>query len=173
MYIFVISVHLVLCTILVFVILMQPGKGADISSAFGGGSSSQIFGAAGSGNFLTRGTAVVAALFMVTSVALTFLGESQSSGGGAVKDIVKDVQDDGKSGGGFGLAPSEMKSSEDGAGAEEGTQDAPEGRGPAAPAGSAAPPLGEATPAGSADPAGAAPPAGSTAPGSTSSPPSP
>ena len=49
MYLFVLSVHIVLCLMLILVILMQPGKGADVSSAFGGGASSQLFGASGPG----------------------------------------------------------------------------------------------------------------------------
>ncbi len=67
---FVLTLHVILCVLLVFIILMQPGKGGDVSAAFGGGSSTQLFGAAGPGNFLTRGTGVIAFLFVVTSVTL-------------------------------------------------------------------------------------------------------
>ena len=105
MYLFVLSVHLVLCLILVLVILMQPGKGADISSAFGGGASSQLFGASGPGNFLTRGTGLAAAMFFVTSVVLTFLSEDAAGIGGDAADSVEDVLQDGEEGAGFGSAP--------------------------------------------------------------------
>lgn len=67
---FVLTLHVILCVLLVFIILMQPGKGGDVSAAFGGGSSTQLFGAAGPGNFLTRGTGVIAFMFVVTSVTL-------------------------------------------------------------------------------------------------------
>lgn len=67
---FVLTLHIILCVLLVFIILMQPGKGGDVSAAFGGGSSTQLFGAAGPGNFLTRGTGVIAFMFVVTSVTL-------------------------------------------------------------------------------------------------------
>lgn len=103
MYLFTISLHIVICVLLVLMVLMQPGKGADVSSAFGGGASSQLFGAAGPGNFLTRGTGVLFALFMVTSIALTFLGGE--SGGDAGKKA-KEIEDVGTEGGGFGIGGS-------------------------------------------------------------------
>lgn len=106
MYLFVLSVHIVLCLMLILVILMQPGKGADVSSAFGGGASSQLFGASGPGNFLTRGTGALAGLFFVTSVALTFLSEDAAGLGGGASDKVEDVQDDGEEGAGFGAGAS-------------------------------------------------------------------
>jgi len=55
-------------------VLLQHGKGADMGAAFGGGSSGSLFGAAGSANFLSRTTAILATIFFVTSVALTYLG---------------------------------------------------------------------------------------------------
>ncbi len=55
-------------------VLLQHGKGADMGAAFGSGSSGSLFGAAGSANFLSRTTAVLATLFFLTSVALTYLG---------------------------------------------------------------------------------------------------
>ena len=61
-------------------VLLQHGKGADMGAAFGSGSSGSLFGAAGSANFLSRTTAVLATVFFVTSVALTYFG-SQHSGG--------------------------------------------------------------------------------------------
>jgi len=55
-------------------VLLQHGKGADMGAAFGGGSSGSLFGASGSANFLSRTTAILAALFFATSVALTWFG---------------------------------------------------------------------------------------------------
>ncbi|MDO9280363.1 MAG: preprotein translocase subunit SecG [Pseudomonadota bacterium] len=102
MYIFVVTLHVVLCLILVLVILMQPGKGGDISSAFGGGSSSQLFGAAGPGNFLTRGTGIVAGLFMVTSITLALYSTQSARGGAGVDDELENVLQEGEEGSGFG-----------------------------------------------------------------------
>ena len=98
MYVFVVTLHVILCLFLILIILMQPGKGGDISSAFGGGSASQLFGAAGPGNFLTRGTGVAAALFMITSITLALYSGSETAG----SDAFKKAQDLGEEGSGFG-----------------------------------------------------------------------
>ena len=55
-------------------VLLQHGKGADMGAAFGSGSSGSLFGAVGSANFLSRTTAVLATVFFLTSVTLTYLG---------------------------------------------------------------------------------------------------
>ncbi|GAB3625501.1 Protein-export membrane protein SecG [Pandoraea terrae] len=55
-------------------VLLQHGKGADMGAAFGSGSSGSLFGASGSANFLSRMTAVLATVFFITTLALTFLG---------------------------------------------------------------------------------------------------
>jgi preprotein translocase subunit SecG len=70
-------VHVIACIILVLVVLLQAGKGADMGAVFGGASST-IFGSSGAGNFLTRLTTAAAIVFMTTSLALTYVG----SGGG-------------------------------------------------------------------------------------------
>src|ERR1700692_4608417 len=55
-------------------VLVQHGKGADMGAAFGSGSSGSLFGASGSANFLSRVTAVLAVLFFVCTLGLTYLG---------------------------------------------------------------------------------------------------
>ena len=65
-------VHLFLAIGLVGLILIQHGKGADMGAAFGSGASATVFGSRGAGNFLSRTTAVLAALFFVTSLALAY-----------------------------------------------------------------------------------------------------
>ena len=55
-------------------VLLQHGKGADLGAAVGSGSSGSLFGAAGSANFLSRTTAILATVFFLTSVALTYFG---------------------------------------------------------------------------------------------------
>ncbi|CAB3770964.1 preprotein translocase subunit SecG [Paraburkholderia humisilvae] len=54
-------------------VLLQHGKGADMGAAFGSGASGSLFGATGSANFLSRTTAVLAAVFFVTTLALTYM----------------------------------------------------------------------------------------------------
>ncbi|WP_109481717.1 preprotein translocase subunit SecG [Paraburkholderia sp. C35] len=59
-------------------VLLQHGKGADMGAAFGSGASGSLFGATGSANFLSRTTAILAAVFFVTTLALTYLGSYHS-----------------------------------------------------------------------------------------------
>lgn len=66
---FVTIVHIFVCVVLMLVVLLQQGKGGGMGAAFGG-ATSQVFGGRGAGNILTRATAVCAATFMITSVAL-------------------------------------------------------------------------------------------------------
>jgi preprotein translocase subunit SecG len=63
-------VHLFVAVGLIGLVLIQHGKGADAGAAFGSGASSTVFGSRGSGSFLSRATAVLAALFFATSLAL-------------------------------------------------------------------------------------------------------
>ena len=67
-------------------ILIQHGKGADMGAAFGSGSSGSLFGASGSANFLSRTTAVLAAVFFACTLALAYFGNLRSSepGGSSV-----------------------------------------------------------------------------------------
>src|SRR5260370_788318 len=59
-------------------VLLQHGKGADMGAAFGSGASGSLFGATGSANFLSRTTAVLAALFFATTLTLTYIGSYKS-----------------------------------------------------------------------------------------------
>lgn len=65
--------HLVTAVALCGLVLVQHGKGADMGAAFGTGSAGSLFGSGGSANFLSRSTAVAAAIFFVTSLTLTYL----------------------------------------------------------------------------------------------------
>jgi preprotein translocase subunit SecG len=66
-------VHVVVAVVLIGLVLIQHGKGADMGAAFGSGSAGSLFGSSGSANFLSRSTAVAAAVFFVTSLALTYI----------------------------------------------------------------------------------------------------
>jgi preprotein translocase subunit SecG len=65
-------VHVLTALGLIGLVLIQHGKGADAGASFGGGGSQSFFGSAGSANFLTRSTAILAAVFMLTSLALAW-----------------------------------------------------------------------------------------------------
>jgi preprotein translocase subunit SecG len=67
-------------------VLLQHGKGADMGAAFGSGSSGSLFGASGSSNFLSHSTAVLAAVFFLTSIGLTWYAASQGTGTGGMMD---------------------------------------------------------------------------------------
>src|SRR5689334_699843 len=67
-------VHLIIAAAVCGFVLMQHGKGADMGAAFGSGASGSLFGAVGSANFLSRTTAILATIFFLTSIGLTFFG---------------------------------------------------------------------------------------------------
>jgi preprotein translocase subunit SecG len=73
MSIFVTVLHVLVCVILIVVVLLQRGKGAEIGAVFGGGASSTVFGSRGAGNFFTKLTTGAAIVFMVTSLVLSYL----------------------------------------------------------------------------------------------------
>ncbi len=69
------TMHVFVCLFLLFVILLQQGKGGDIASAFGGGGSQTAFGARGSATVLTKATTILGALFLIGAFVLGILGE--------------------------------------------------------------------------------------------------
>jgi preprotein translocase subunit SecG len=73
MYILVLLIHIVVCLFLIVVILLQSGKAADLAGAFGGMGSQTAFGPRGSATLLSKATTASAAIFMVTSLALSIL----------------------------------------------------------------------------------------------------
>jgi preprotein translocase subunit SecG len=73
------AVHIVVCILLILIVLLQTGKGADIGAAFGGGSSQTLFGSAGPAGFFTKITTGVAVIFMVTSIALAYMYSHRTS----------------------------------------------------------------------------------------------
>ena len=66
--------HMLVAVAICGFVLLQHGKGADMGAAFGSGSSGSLFGAAGSANFLSRTTAILAAVFFASSLGLTWFG---------------------------------------------------------------------------------------------------
>ena len=78
--------HVLVALAIIGLVLLQHGKGADMGSGFGGGASGSLFGATGSANFLSRTTAVLAAIFFVTSLALAYLATQKPRESGSVVD---------------------------------------------------------------------------------------
>tara|TARA_R110002073_G_scaffold218601_1_gene378818 strand:+ start:982 stop:1335 length:354 start_codon:yes stop_codon:yes gene_type:complete len=73
-----------LAIVIIVLVLLQHGKGADMGAAFGSGSSGSLFGASGSASFLSRTTGVVAALFFATSMGLTYLSVNKTEDSGVM-----------------------------------------------------------------------------------------
>jgi len=71
-------IHVLTAVGIIVFVLLQQGKGADMGAAFGGGASQTLFGARGSATFLSRTTAILAAIFFATSLALAVVYSRQS-----------------------------------------------------------------------------------------------
>jgi preprotein translocase subunit SecG len=97
MYTLLIIFHVIFCLFLILVILLQTGKGSGMGAAFGGGSQT-VFGPRGSGSFMGKLTAIIAALFMVSSLVLAYMSSSGTSGiekklGALAEQKAKEVQE--------------------------------------------------------------------------------
>lgn len=77
-------VHVLIAIGVIAFVLLQRGKGAEAGASFGGGASQTVFGSTGSGNFLTRTTAILVAGFFVTSLALAFFAKERAAGLNAI-----------------------------------------------------------------------------------------
>src|SRR5580765_7883201 len=76
--------HTLAALCVIGLVLMQHGKGADMGAAFGSGSAGSLFGASGSANFLSRTTAVLAAVFFACTLLLAYFGHARPAGGGSL-----------------------------------------------------------------------------------------
>jgi preprotein translocase subunit SecG len=80
------TVHLLVGAAVIGLVLIQHGKGADMGAAFGSGASGSLFGASGSANFMSRTTGVLATMFFITSLTLSYLATSRPKESGSVMD---------------------------------------------------------------------------------------
>ena len=88
-----IVLHVMVALAIIGLVLLQHGKGADMGSGFGGGASGSLFGATGSANFLSRATAVLAAIFFTLSLALAYVAtRAPAEQGGGVIDVIRKQQ---------------------------------------------------------------------------------
>lgn len=84
----VLIVHVIIGVLMIALVLVQRGKGAEAGAAFGAGASATVFGAKGSANFLSRSTALLASLFFATSLGLAYLGSERP----VVKSVIEQNQ---------------------------------------------------------------------------------
>ena len=87
-------INITLAIILVILVILQQGKGSDLGSAFGGGSSNSIFGAVGPSNFLGKITSIIAAIFLISCLAQAyFLKQSNTQEIFDIEDsVVTDIE---------------------------------------------------------------------------------
>ena len=71
--------HTLIAIMIIVLVLLQRGKGADAGAAFGAGASGTVFGARGSSSFFSRATAICATLFFVSSLSLAYLSSQRSA----------------------------------------------------------------------------------------------
>ncbi len=74
----VLSAHTLIALLIIVLVLLQKGKGAEAGAAFGSGASDTVFGAKGSSNFFSRATAILATAFFVSSLSLAYLSSQQA-----------------------------------------------------------------------------------------------
>jgi preprotein translocase subunit SecG len=79
-----VGVQMLSALAMIGLILIQHGKGADMGAAFGSGSAGSLFGASGSANFLSRTTAVLAAVFFACTLLLAYFSHERPTGGGSL-----------------------------------------------------------------------------------------
>lgn len=78
MHVLISILHIAMCILLIFIVLLQSGKGSDMGAAFGG-SSQTVFGSSGPATFLGKITSVIATVFMLTSLSLAYFSVHKTS----------------------------------------------------------------------------------------------
>ncbi len=93
--------HTIIALLIIILVLLQRGKGADAGAAFGSGASGTVFGASGSSNFFSRATAVLATMFFASSLTLAYLSSQAGAQGpdsllenAATEEIIPEPEQD-------------------------------------------------------------------------------
>ena len=73
----IVVIHVIVAIVIVGLVLLQQGKGADAGASFGAGASQTVFGASGSGNFLVKATTFAATIFFITSLSLAIFARNE------------------------------------------------------------------------------------------------
>ena len=97
MIIFIKSICIILAVVIVVLVLLQQGKGSDLGSAFGGGSSNSMFGALGPSDFLGRLTYILVAIWLALSLLLAYLYKSENSEVIFETQLIEEALDEGLS----------------------------------------------------------------------------
>jgi len=94
MFSFLLVVQILVSVSIIALVMLQHGKGADMGAAFGSGSSGTVFGARGSGSFLTRATGILAAIFFINCILIAspLLRNTERTGGGVADQLEQQVQ---------------------------------------------------------------------------------
>jgi len=82
----VVAIQVLSALVIIGLVLVQHGKGADMGAAFGSGASGSLFGATGSSSFLSKATAIAATIFFCATLALAYLGNRHTAPSGSVMD---------------------------------------------------------------------------------------
>ena len=90
LYSILVSIDVLIAAGLIGLVLIQQGKGAGMGAAFGAGASGTVFGARGSASFLTRSTAILAALFFINSIVLAYLASNRPVSESVVEKVVQE-----------------------------------------------------------------------------------
>ena len=85
----VVVVQVISALAIIGLVLLQHGKGADMGAAFGSGASGSLFGASGSSNFLSKSTAVAAAIFFAATLSLAYMGNNRTPGAAASGGVME------------------------------------------------------------------------------------
>jgi len=88
----VLIVHTLIALLIITLVLLQRGKGADAGAAFGAGASGTVFGARGSSSFFSRATALLATAFFVSSLTLAYLSSQATTGPESLLDNAPAVE---------------------------------------------------------------------------------
>jgi preprotein translocase subunit SecG len=88
-YSIVVALQVISALVIIGLVLLQHGKGADMGASFGSGASGSLFGATGSSNFLSKSTGVAAAIFFGATLALAYVGSNRSVSVGIMENVVK------------------------------------------------------------------------------------
>jgi preprotein translocase subunit SecG len=94
-------IHVFCAVAIIALVLFQRGKGADAGAGFGAGASGTVFGARGAGTALSRTTAILAAMFMITSLSLAYMGTRTATAPTSILDTLTEQAP------GAGTAPSD------------------------------------------------------------------
>ncbi len=85
------TLHILVCVVLIIVVLLQAGKGSSVGLSFGGGASQTVFGSSGGKNFFARLTTGLAIVFMITSIVLSIVSSRSSQSYRGVMRQLPDV----------------------------------------------------------------------------------